>query len=76
MSRDDVTTKIASDGLRYKSKAGGSPFGATGNTINTMSCMKCGLHKPRALGSFRRLLDKSHFFCGDCRPVQAAVAPS
>jgi hypothetical protein len=71
MSRDATETKIASDGLRYKSKVSGSPFGANGHMVNTMSCMKCGQHKPRALGSFRRLLDKSHFFCGDCRPVKA-----
>jgi len=71
MSREVKETKIASDGLRYKAKIGGSPFGGSGSMINVMSCMKCGQHKPRALGSFRRLLDKSHFFCGECRPVKA-----
>ncbi len=70
MSRDE-TTKIASDGLRYKSKAGGSPFGGSGHTAASMSCYKCGLHKPRALGTFKRLLNQSMFMCGDCKPVKA-----
>jgi len=70
MSREVTETKIASDGLRYKAKVSGSPFGAASHANGTMSCMKCGLHKPRALGSFKRLLDKSHFFCGDCRPAK------
>jgi hypothetical protein len=63
-------TQIASDGLRYTNKKNGSPFQGMGRTGETMSCMKCGLHKPRALGSFKRLLDKSHFFCGHCRPAK------
>jgi hypothetical protein len=70
MSRDATETKIATDGLRYKTKVSGSPFTGSSGMINTMSCFKCGLHKSRALGSFRRLMDKSHFFCGDCRPVK------
>ena len=71
MSRDE-TTKINSDGLRYKSKEGGSPFGGS-NAMATMSCYKCGLHKPRALGTFKRLLNQSMFMCGDCKPAPKAV---
>jgi hypothetical protein len=69
MSREVAETKIASDGLRYKAKVGGSPFGTPSHANGTMSCYKCGLHKPRALGSFKRLLNQSMFFCGDCKPV-------
>jgi hypothetical protein len=54
MSKDDIT-KISGDGLRYKSKEGGSPFAASG-TGASMSCYKCGLHKPRALGRRQALL--------------------
>jgi hypothetical protein len=61
MSRD-AATKIAKDGLRYKSKEGGSPYGP-GGTMGTMSCYKCGLHKPRALGTFK---PESDF--GQCFP--------
>lgn len=71
----DVETKIAGDGLRYKSKAAGSAFSGQnfGNGNGTMSCFKCGQHKPRATGSFRMALGKSTFFCGDCKPVTPAV---
>jgi len=71
MSKEEVT-KINSDGLRYKSKAGGSPFGGSSPT-STMSCYKCGLHKPRALGTFKRLLNQSMFMCSDCKPPPKAV---
>jgi len=64
MDKDNIT-EIAKDGLRYKSKEGGSPFG-TADSIGTMSCYKCGIHKPRALGSFNRLIGKSMFICADC----------
>ena len=59
------TTKINKDGLRYKSKEGGTPFGGS-SSIGTMSCYKCGLHKTRNLGTFKRLLGQSMFMCGDC----------
>jgi hypothetical protein len=70
MSKSE-TTKIATNGLRYKSKEGGSPFGGSAN-MGTMSCYKCGLHKSRALGTFKRLLNQSMFVCGDCKPVKQA----
>jgi len=65
----EEASEINPDGLRYKSKAAGSPFGDRGHHVATMSCMKCGRHKPRALGSYKRLLGRSHFFCGECKPV-------
>jgi len=64
MPRDE-STKIASDGLRYKSKESGSPFGGSGS-MGTMSCFKCGLHKPRSLGSFQKLAGQRMFCCGEC----------
>jgi len=69
MSKDPIASKVDATGLRYKTKAGGSPFGTTGASGGSMSCYKCGQHKPRALGSFRRLVDKNMFVCGDCYPV-------
>ena len=71
MSRVE-TTKINKDGLRYKSKEGGTPFGGSSN-IGTMSCYKCGLHKTRSLGTFKRLLGQSMFMCGDCKPLKIAI---
>ena len=71
MSNEKIT-KIAPDGLRYKSKESGSPFGP-GGSIDTMSCYKCGIHKPRGLGTFKRILGQSMFMCGDCKPAPKAV---
>jgi hypothetical protein len=65
MSRDE-TTKISGDGLRYKSKEGGSPFGASAS-VASMSCYKCGLHKARALGTFKRILNQNMFMCAECK---------
>ena len=64
----DVENQISNDGLRYKSKQGGSPFGGSGN-ISTMSCYKCGQHKSRALGTFKRVIGQSMFMCAECAPV-------
>ena len=50
-----------------RAEEGGSPFAASG-TGASMSCYKCGLHKPRALGSFKRVLNQSMFVCADCKP--------
>lgn len=61
----DETTKIASDGLRYKSKQGGSPF-AGSSPMGSLSCYKCGLHKARSLGSFKKLAGQRMFCCVDC----------
>ena len=66
MARDD-TTRIAKDGLRFKSKEGGSPYAQSSSAV-TMSCYKCGVHKPRALGTFKRLLGQNMFMCGECKP--------
>jgi len=64
MSNDQVT-KIAADGLRYTAKEAGSPYQdfSCGTTI---SCYKCGLHKPRSSGIFKRLLGQNMFKCSDC----------
>jgi len=65
MDKEEVT-KISSDGLRYKTKKGGSPFGA-GRPADTMSCYKCGLHKLRSLGSFKKIVTRNLFICVDCK---------
>lgn len=64
MAKDDVQTKVTADGLRYRSKASGSPFG-TGGVFSaaTMSCFKCGKHRPRAQLKTQRILGKSQVVC-------------
>ncbi len=69
-------TQITSDGLRYTNKQNGSPFQGMGRGGETMNCMKCGQHKMRNTGSFKRYLGANLFFCADCRPIKNAVAQS
>jgi len=62
-------TVVATTGLRYTSKENGSPFQGMGGSGETMSCIKCGLHKLRSKGSFKRFQHGLFFFCSDCRPT-------
>jgi hypothetical protein len=64
-------SQIATDGLRYKSKEGGSPFKDSAN-MSSISCYKCGVHKPRALGVFKMMINQRMFMCGDCMPPKSA----
>ena len=68
---NEQDSKIAEDGLRYKRKESGSPFQNIGG-MATISCYKCGLHKPRSMGIFKKLINQQMFMCGDC--VQAKSA--
>jgi hypothetical protein len=67
-------TEIASNGLRYTNKQNGSPFQGMGRGGETMSCMKCGQHKMRNTGSFKRFLGANMFFCADCRPLKLVAS--
>lgn len=62
---------MAADGLRYTFKGGGSPFQDSAN-MGTMSCYRCGLHKPRSLGSYTRFLNQRTFVCQGCavKPIK------
>jgi len=66
MTNDETITEVDATGLRYKSKANGSPFGIAGATGGTLSCYKCGQHKPRSLGTYKKFLDRRMFICGGC----------
>ena len=73
MSKDtDNASVVQDDGLRYKRKATGSPFGsgcATGLHQASMSCFKCGTHRPRSELQTKRLLGKNQQVCaGGCTP--------
>jgi hypothetical protein len=67
MSKDN-STKLSSDGLRYRSKEGGSPF--LGGS-STRSCLLCGKHRrPDQLQS-KRMFGRSEMVCKpDCRNVE------
>ena len=74
MAKDEIKTTIDSDGLRYRSKPAGSPFGSAGAfTTATMSCFLCGKHRPRAQLKSRKLLGKAQAVCSpSCRELDAA----
>ncbi len=48
MSTPVKKSQIVEDGLRYKAKVSGSPFGETNQCAHTatMSCFLCGKHRP------------------------------
>jgi hypothetical protein len=64
------TTSISENGLRYTSKENGSPFQGMGGTGETLSCIKCGHHKLRRYGVFKRYQSALMFFCSACKPVK------
>jgi hypothetical protein len=76
MAKEEVKTRIEADGLRYRSKAPGSPFapaGAFGGS--TMSCFLCGTHRPRSMLKMRKLLGKSQTVCNpSCKAVAEQLA--
>ena len=55
---------ISSDGLRYETKESATPFFGGATT----SCTKCGVHKPRKLGSFVHKFGGRLFLCFECKP--------
>ncbi|HZE92425.1 MAG TPA: hypothetical protein VE029_12070 [Rhizobacter sp.] len=75
MSKPELKTKIQADGLRYKTKAGGSPFAAAGDfQAGTMSCFLCGKHRPRNTLKTRRLLGKAQHVCApSCKEAAMGI---
>ena len=65
MSTPVKTSQIVKDGLRYKAKVSGSPFGETNQYAHTatMSCFLCGKHRPRNQLMTRKLLGKAQNVC-------------
>ncbi len=60
----DTRTEVTDDGLRFRSKVGGSPFPTISDAIGaTMSCWLCGRHALRSSGGFRRLAGAKRFVC-------------
>jgi hypothetical protein len=63
-------SEISKDGLRYKSKVGGSSFGDS-SSMQTMSCISCGQHRLRSFGVFRLMAGRRQFVCGGCTELHA-----
>ncbi len=70
---DGIKTEISTDGLRYKSRATGSPFGPAGHAGAVMSCYKCGEHKPRTQGANRMFAGRPTFACFGCYPAKVSA---
>lgn len=69
-SRRPEVTQVDDDGLRYVSKAPGSPFGSTSSySAATMSCFLCSRHRPRAMLMSRKYCGRSQSVCAPaCAP--------
>lgn len=76
MSSVATKTKIFDDGLRYKDKASGSPFGSNGfSGTATMSCFLCGKHRNRTMLVKRNLFGRSQSVCSpSCKEVDQQIA--
>jgi hypothetical protein len=68
---EGATSVVQDDGLRYKRKSQGSPYSAgttAGMHLASMSCFKCGVHRPRSELQSKRLLGKNQLVCaGGCK---------
>jgi hypothetical protein len=76
VAKDSTKTTIEADGLRYRSKAPGSPFAATSSFgAATMSCFLCGKHRPRAMLKSKKLLGKSQPVCApSCKELDEQLS--
>ena len=76
MSKQEVKTTLGADGLRYRSKAAGSPFAATcAFGAATMSCFLCGKPRPRAQHKTRKLLGRAQSVCApSCKEADGQAA--
>ena len=78
MAKAEAKTAVMADGLRYKSKASGSPFAAAASFGGaTMSCFMCGKHRARSLMGTRKVAGKSQTVCApSCKALDEASNPS
>lgn len=63
----DTKTKISNDGLRYTAKKPGSAFGSVtlGGVSTTMSCFKCGQHRPISELATKKILGRNEKVCAE-----------
>ena len=78
MANAEANTAVRADGLRYKSKASGSPFAAAASFGGaTMSCFMCGKHRARSLMGTRKVAGKSQTVCApSCKALDEAANPT
>lgn len=63
----DTKTTISNDGLRYTAKKAGSIFGSVtlGSSSTTMSCFKCGQHRPVSELVTKKILGRNQKVCAE-----------
>lgn len=78
MAKAEAKTAVKANGLRYKSKASGSPFAAAASFGGaTMSCFMCGKHRPRSLMGTRKVAGKSQTVCApSCKELDETLSAS
>jgi hypothetical protein len=59
----NAATRIRDGGLRYQSKATGSPYARDLGMM--LSCFLCGRHRPRAALMSRKLIGRHQNVCAD-----------
>jgi hypothetical protein len=68
MSKSATSTRLSADGLRYSTKAPGSPFTGAGNT---RSCFLCGVHRQSSSLKSKRVLGRIEMVCApNCNSVE------
>jgi hypothetical protein len=60
MSEGNEGSVIAANGLRYRAKTTGSPFGSS---TNTRSCFRCGRHRPPDQLMACKVLGRTEMVC-------------
>ena len=63
MSQRDEKTEVSDNGLRYRSKKAGSPFGETSGLHSALSCFFCGTHRMPSLRVMQKVLGKHQPVC-------------
>lgn len=69
MSDGNEGSVIVANGLRYRSKATGSPFG---DSKNTRSCFKCGRHRAPDQLMAHKVLGRTEMVCKPSCPPRKA----
>ena len=76
MAKAEAKTAVLANGLRYKTKASGSPFAAAASFGGaTMSCFMCGKHRPRSMMGTRKVLGKAQAVCApSCKELDLTLS--
>ena len=74
-----VVDKLHEDGLRYRSKKAGSSFAPRGGSVgfagSSMSCFKCGKHRPILSLVYKKIMGVNRKICdGGCHKDESGCS--